>query len=68
MKLNNYLQRGYRGYFGVDFYDSEHNKKLQKANKFIDEYNSKVNTFATERENNNFIKNINKKIDKLLNT
>lgn len=62
----NYRKVGYRGYFGVDFYNPEHTKKLQQANVFIDLWNKKINTFETEEENNAFVKEINKAIDEIL--
>jgi len=34
---------GYLGYFGVSK-DPEYNKKVEKANKLVDEYNHSINT------------------------
>lgn len=61
-----YRLRGYKGYYGVDFYNEEHNKKLRQADILIDVYNTKINTFNTEEENNKFAEEINEDIEKIL--
>ena len=62
-----YRLRGYRGYFGIDFDNSEHDKKLRQADILVDVYNSKINTFDTEEENDKFAEEINKDIEKIIN-
>lgn len=57
----NYLPLGYRGYYGFGE-TNKYNKKVQKANKLVDEYNSTINTFETEEENNIFANDFNRKI------
>lgn len=63
--MKKYRLLGCRGYYGIDFYNKENNKKAEKANRIIDLYNSKINTFETKEENDNFAKEIRKKIRKI---
>ena len=60
-----YRYLGLKGYYGFTFSD-EQNKKIVKANNLIDIYNSKINTFKTEKSNNRFHYQMMKKIDKIL--
>ena len=50
---------GYRGYYGACAFSKE-------ANKLIEEYNSKINTFIIDKQNYRFMKRINEKIAKTL--
>jgi len=61
-----YNPYGCRGYYGCNFNDEIHNKKLRKADKLVDEYNAKINTFKSEEEAFNFNKSFNEKINQLL--
>lgn len=63
--MKNYRLLGLQGYYRVDFHNKKNNEKAEKANKLVDEYNSKINTFETAKENNNFAKKINKKIERI---
>jgi hypothetical protein len=62
----NYLPLGYLGEYGADFYNDEHHKKLQRANIFVNEYNSKINTFNTQKENFDFAKKTRENINQCL--
>lgn len=55
---------GYRGYYGMSE-DFKFMVRAEKANKLIDIHNLKVNTFDTAEENDMFVNNINKRIDKI---
>lgn len=65
--MENYLPHGLMGYYGL-YYDSNKNEKIEKANKLVDEYNSKINTFETEKENDDFRNKIKEKINSILKT
>lgn len=59
-----YLPLGPRGHYGC-YFDTEKNKICSELNKVVDEYNSKINSFDTEKENTAFCNEIEDKINKL---
>lgn len=65
--MENYSHRGLMGYYGL-YYDSNKNEKIKKVNKLVDEYNSKINTFETKKENDEFRNKLNEKINSILKT
>ena len=60
-----YKKRGPLGYYGMGFDDS-YNEKVKKLNKIIDEHNRTINTFDTEKENEEFYEFIQLKIKTFL--
>lgn len=66
-KKEKYLPLGSCGYVGA-YLDPSENKKSEEINKLANEYNSKINTFDTKKENDDFAENIISKINKILKT
>jgi len=58
---------GLRGHFGISV-DPDVNNRLIRANLLIDEYNKKINSFATAEENKIFYEMANEEIDRAANS